>query len=191
MFGKMAQRFDCSKRMVSMKNAFVVLFAAALVFASGQAFADGDVTLPAKQIRPGCSVILHKEYPPGTDPNVNSAVFDEQLLWKCAGAPTVKVGTIEAEGGGPEIVTVFYRKREIIVLARWTSGSAGADFQGDFYQVSAFRLEEVGNQTTFKALPAITKAFGDGYDGVLNGKPVTFPYKNAASIRARLTALGL
>jgi hypothetical protein len=187
----MAKRFDSSERMVSMKNTFLVLIATALVFFSGPVFADGDVTLSAKQIRPGCSVVMHKEYPSGVDPNVNSAVFDQQLLWKCDGALTVKIGTIEAEGGGPEIVTVFYRPNEIVVLARWPSASAGADFQGDFYQVSAFRLEKVGAQTTFKALPAITKAFGDGYDGLLDGKRVTFPYKNATSIRARLAALGL
>ncbi|WP_429253767.1 hypothetical protein [Paraburkholderia sp. GAS333] len=174
-----------------MKNTFLVLIAMAVVFFSGQVFAGDDVTLSANQIRPGCSVVVHKQYPSGVDPNVNSTVFDQQLLWKCEGAQIVKIGTIEAEGGGPEIVTVFYRLNEIVVLARWTSASAGADFQGDFYQVSAFRLEKVGNQTAFKALPAITKAFGDGYDGLLDGKRVTFPYKNAASIRVRLAALGL
>ncbi|RDU97443.1 hypothetical protein DWV00_19755 [Trinickia dinghuensis] len=134
---------------------------------------------------------MHKAYPAGIDPNVNATVFDQQLFWKCNGAQAVPVGTIGAEGSGPEIVTVFYRANEIVVLARWTSGSAAADFQGDFYQVNAFRLEQANNQTTFRAVSAITKAFGDGYDGVLNGKRVTFPYKNAASIRARLAALGL
>ncbi|WDD90252.1 hypothetical protein Bsp3421_000074 (plasmid) [Burkholderia sp. FERM BP-3421] len=174
-----------------MKKTFLTLISTALMLFSGYAFADGDVTLPAKQVRPGCSVVIHKEYPPGVDPNVSSAVFDQQLLWKCDGAEAVMIGTIEAEGGGPEIVTVFYRANDVVVLARWASASAGADFQGDFYQVSAYRLEALGNKTTFKALPAITKAFGDGYDGLLDGKQVTFPYKNAASIRARLAALGL
>ncbi|WP_144143747.1 hypothetical protein [Paraburkholderia sp. BCC1884] len=174
-----------------MKHTFLVLIAIAVVFFSGQVFAGDDVTLSANQIHPGCSVVMHKQYPSGVDPNVNSTVFDQQLLWKCEGAQIVKIGAIETEGGGPKIVTVFYRPNEIVVLARWTSASAGADFQGDFYQVSAFRLEKIGNQTAFKALPAITKAFGDGYDGLLDGKRVTFPYKNAASIRVRLAALGL
>jgi len=49
----------------------------------------------------------------------------------------------------------------------------------------------VNDQATFRTVPAITKAFGDGYDGALNEKRVTFPYKNAASIGARLAALGL
>ncbi len=188
----MAKCIDGSERMVNMKNTFLVIFATALVFFSGQLFADGDVTLSAKQIRHGCSVVMHKEYPAGIDPNVNSAVFDQQLLWKCDGAPTVKIGTIEAEGGGPEIVTVFYRPNEIVVLARWSSASAGADFQGDFYQVNAYRLvDDTGDHTTFESVPAITKVFGDGYDGLLDGKRVTFHYKTAASIRAHLAALGL
>ncbi|PMS14785.1 hypothetical protein C0Z18_30275 [Trinickia dabaoshanensis] len=157
----------------------------------GATLAGGDVSLSAKQIRPGCSVVIHKAYPAGIDPNVNATVFDRQLSWKCNGAEVVPIGTIEAEGSGPEIVTVFYRQNEIIVLARWPSDSAGADFQGDFYRVDAFRLERTNNQTTFRAVPAITHAFGDGYDGVLNGKRMAFPYKNAASIRARLAALGL
>ncbi|WP_162878263.1 hypothetical protein [Trinickia diaoshuihuensis] len=174
-----------------MKRINLLVIAIFLSLFSGRIFAEDDVLLSAKQVRPGCSVILHKAYPSDIDPNVNATVFDEQLLWKCAGAETVPIGTIEAEGSGPKIVTVFYRSNEIVVLARWTSSSAGADFQGDFYQVSAFHLEQQNNRTTFRAVPAITKAFGDGYDGVLNGKRVTFPYKNAASIRARLMALGL
>ncbi|WP_186014494.1 hypothetical protein [Burkholderia gladioli] len=76
-------------------------------------------------------------------------------------------------------------------MARWRSDAASADFHGDFYQVSAFRLEEVGKQARFKAVLAVTKAFGDGYDGLLDGRRVRFPYKNAASIRTRLRALGL
>ncbi|WP_162877995.1 SH3 domain-containing protein [Trinickia diaoshuihuensis] len=40
-----------------------------------------------------------------------------------------------------------------------------------------FRLEQANDQTTFRAVPAVTKAFWDGYDVVLNGKRVTFPYK--------------
>jgi len=174
-----------------MKNRIFLVIAIFLSVFSGRIFAESDVSLSATQIRPGCSVVMHKVYPADIDPNVNAAVFDQQLFWKCKGAEAVPVGTIGAEGGGPEIVTVFYRRNEIVVLARWTSGSAGADFQGSFYQVNAFRLEQANNQTTFRTVPAITKAFGDGYDGTLNGKRVTFPYKNAASIRARLAALGL
>ncbi|MDN7604996.1 hypothetical protein [Burkholderia gladioli] len=182
---------DANERMISMKNTFLMLISTALILFSAKVFADGDMTLSARQVRPGCSVVVHKEYPSGVDPNINSAAFDQQLRWKCDGAPTVKIGTIEAQGSGPEIVTVFYRPNEILVLARWRSDAASADFHGDFYQVSAFRLEEVGKQARFKAVLAVTKAFGDGYDGLLDGRRVTFPYKNAASIRTRLRALGL
>jgi hypothetical protein len=174
-----------------MKKRILLVLAILLSVFSGQVLAASDVSLSAEQMRPGCSVVLHKAYAAGIDPDVNATVFEQQLLWKCNGAEVVPVGTIAAEGSGPEIVTVFYRSNEIIVLARWTSGSAAAGFQGDFYQVDVFRLERASNQTTFRAVPAITKAFGDGYDGVLNGKRVTFPYKNAASIRARLATLGL
>ena len=187
----MAKRANGSERMGTMKNRILLVFAVFLAVSSGHVFAESDVSLSAKQIRPGCSVVIHKVYPSDIDPNVNATVFDQQLFWKCNGAETVPVGTIGAEGAGPEIVTVFYRPNEIVVLARWTSGSAGADFQGHFYQVNAFRLLQANNRTTFRAVPAVTKAFGDGYDGVLNGKRVTFPYKNAASIRARLAVLGL
>lgn len=173
-----------------MKSRILPILVVCLSFFSAQIFAEGDVSLSAKQIRPGCSVVIHKAYPLGIDPNVNATVFDQQLFWKCSGSEAVPVGTIDAEGSGPEIIAVFYRPNEIVVLARWTSSSAGADFQGDFYRVNAFRLEQADNRTKFRAVPAITKAFGDGYDGVLDGKRVTFLYKNAAAIRARLTALG-
>ncbi|HKR39524.1 MAG TPA: hypothetical protein VJU59_07555 [Paraburkholderia sp.] len=156
-----------------------------------QSFADADVVLPAKQLRPGCFVELHKTYPSSVDPNVNANVFDLHLLWKCGDAEAIPIGEVDAEGTGPEIVTVFYRPNEIVMLARWASGSAGADFAGDLYQVNAFRLQQVNGQAKFERVPEITKAFGEGYDGVLNGKHVTFPYKNAAAIRARLAALGL
>ena len=114
-----------------------------------------------------------------------------RLLWKCRGAATVEIGRIEAEGTGPEIATVFYRPNEIVTLARWTSASAGANFEGDFYQVDAFRLERASGRTSFWSGPEIAKAFGDGYDGVLDGKRVTFPYKHAVAIRARLLEPGL
>lgn len=141
---------DASERMISMRNRFLVVIYTALMLASAKVFADGDMTLSAKQIRLGCSVVVHKEYPSGVDPNINSTAFDQQLRWKRDGTPTVKIGTIEAQGGGPEIVTVFYRPNEILVLARWRSDAASADFHGDFYRVSAFHLEEVGKQATFK-----------------------------------------
>ncbi|WP_186270608.1 hypothetical protein [Burkholderia gladioli] len=83
-----------------MKNRFLVVIYTALMLASAKVFADGDMTLSARQVRPGCSVVVHKEYPSGVDPNINSAAFDQQLRWKCDGAPTVKIGTIEAQGSG-------------------------------------------------------------------------------------------
>lgn len=174
-----------------MKKRILLSLAISMSLLSGGVSAESDVSFSAKPIRPGCAVVIHKAYPSGVDPNVNATAFDQQLVWKCNGAEAVPIGTIGAEGSAADIVTVFYRPNEIVVLARWTSGSSAADFQGDFYQVDAFRLVQANNQTTFRAVPAMTKAFGDGYDGVLNGKRVTFPYKNAASIRKRLAALGL
>jgi hypothetical protein len=191
MHGKMAKRVDGCERIDTMNGRILLVLVICLLAFAGRAFADGDVSFSGRQIRPGCAVVMHKAYPSGIDPNVDATVFDQQLFWKCRGAEAVAVGTIGAEGSGPGIVTVFYRPKEIVILARWTSGAVGADFQGDIYQVNAFRLEQANDQTTFRAVPAITKAFGDGYDGTLNGKRVTFPYKSAASIRARLAALGL
>ena len=177
--------------MDAMKEQVILALAIFLSVLSGQSFAEGDATLSADQVRHGCSIVLHKIYRSDVDSNVNAAVFDQQILWKCTGADAIPIGTIGAEGNGPEIVTIFYRANEIVVLARWTSGSAGATFQGEFYQVNAYRLEKAGNRTTFRAEPNITKAFGDGHDGMLDDKRVTFPYKNAAAIHARLKELGL
>ena len=56
---------------------------------------------------------------------------------------------------------------------------------------SAHKHDDGPDVQRAKTTISITKAFGDGYDGVLNGKHVAFPCKNAASIRARLAALGL
>lgn len=162
-----------------------------LALFSGHVFAQDDVTLSATQLRPRCVVKLHKTYAPSVGADVNGKVFDMHILWKCMGEKPANVGTIGAEGSGPEIVTVFYRTNEIVVLARWTSQSETADFQGDFYEVNAYRLVKDADKTAFRAEPHVTDAFRDGYDGVLNGRRVTFPYKTASSIRARLAELGL
>jgi hypothetical protein len=115
-------------------------------------FAQGDVTLSAKQLRPGYIVKLHKTYAPSVDANVNGNVFDMHIVWKCMDEQAADVETISAEGSGPEIVTVFYRMNEIVVLARWTSQSVAADFQGDFYEVNAYRLVEDADGTAFKEI---------------------------------------
>jgi hypothetical protein len=189
---KLAVRIDGSERMeIKMRNLAKLIVGVVLSLFFTQGFAEADAILSAKQLRPGCFVVMHKSYSSSIDPNINANVFNLKFLWKCADAETIQIGEIGAEGAGPEIVTVFYRANEIVVLARWASGSAGADFEGDFYQVNAFRLKQVNGQAKFEREPKITKAFGDGYDGVLDGRRVTFPYKTARSIRARLSELGL
>lgn len=192
MFRKLATRFDYDEWLdhTMKKWAYLILYVLLALF-SWQSFAEADVTLPAGQLRSGCFVVMHKMYSPSIDQNVNANVFDLQILWKCPGAEIIQIGKINAEGVGPEVVTVFYRPNEIVVLARWTSGSDGADFEGYFYQVNAYRLEQGNGKIIFKRELEITKAFGDGYDGILDGKRVNFPYKNAAAIRSHLAKLGL
>ncbi len=172
-----------------MKPRLSRLLGVGLLAVSGIACArPDDVTLSAATLRAGCTVVLHPQ--PIDEPGTGGA-FDMQLLWQCRSGAPVSIGTIGAEGGGPEIVTVFYRPDEIVTLARWESSSPVADFQGEFYEVDAFRLVQHGGATAFVPVPAIRRAFGDGEDGTRGNTRRVFRYKTAAAIRARLAALGL
>lgn len=46
-------------RLDTLKNRIFLVIAIFLSVFSGQIFAEGDVSLSAKQIRPGCSVVMH------------------------------------------------------------------------------------------------------------------------------------
>jgi hypothetical protein len=69
--------------------------------------------------------------------------------------------------------------------------SSGADFQGYFYQITAYNPNRNGKNISFVRRGDISNAFGDGYDGVMDGKKVTFPYTNAQLVRRRLSEFGL
>ncbi|MCP2086124.1 UNVERIFIED_ORG: hypothetical protein J2Y81_002141 [Paraburkholderia sediminicola] len=154
------------------------------------AFSEPVQLVSAKQLQVGCAIGLTKVVPKSVDVNVNSDIFDIAMTWQCGSEPPVAIDKFEAEGSGPEIVTVFYRKNQIVVLARWLSKSSAADFQGYFYQVTAYDLNRNSKNISFTKRNDITDAFGDGYDGVMDGKKVTFPYTNAQLVRRRLSELG-
>ncbi|WP_321951734.1 hypothetical protein [Paraburkholderia bannensis] len=84
---------------------------------------------------------------------------------------------------------MFYTKnRDVIVLVRWDESFQ--DSKATRYKVFAYRYAGDISDTPFVKMDRLFRNFGDGYDGILNGKRTDFPFKTAAAIRKRLAELG-
>lgn len=114
----------------------------------------------------------------------DSSAYAIDLMWNCNGRPLKLIDQYGVNGGSPEIVTLFFRKkRRLVVLVRWTIDSHAADFQGDIYEVHVYAYDK---DNTFVDQKTINARFGNGLDGAINGRNVYFKFKNAALIRKKL-----
>ncbi|MBB5507905.1 hypothetical protein [Paraburkholderia atlantica] len=146
--------------------------------------------LSADSILPGCSVVLSEidRISPDHPTNVSHEV---EATWRCQDGGQSVIDTYAFEGGSPEVVTVFYWKnKDIISLVRWPINSQAADYSGYLYAVYIYKgMKKDGNQIFVKD-DATMKKLPFGFDGYKrNGSPVRYPYKDAASIKRRLSAL--
>ncbi|WP_201699685.1 hypothetical protein [Paraburkholderia hiiakae] len=172
------------KSLISVAIIFVASFSAN----AWSAGASPDALL-ANEIRAGCTLRVVKY-------NIQPADFDKydlSLNWQCADHEQAIVDTyLSSNSDGesrPEIETVFYTKsRDVIVLVKWDENYK--DTKAARYKVFAYRYVGDISDTSFVKMDRLSRNFGDGYDGILNGKRTDFSFKTAAAIRKRLAELG-
>ncbi|TDY49753.1 hypothetical protein BX592_1104 [Paraburkholderia rhizosphaerae] len=94
----------------------------------------------------------------------------------------------------PEIVSVFaahFRSRAFLFLiVKWHYYLPGVETEGDYYEVKAYATSYSPSGTlTFKVDGHLSETFGSGIDGRQEGARVRFKYKDAISIKKRLSKL--
>jgi hypothetical protein len=174
------------------KAASIFLFACAL---SSPLLAQvGEVaspTISASSLREGCKIAFPKDVKYSHSDPLSSGSFDIRVMWMCVGSTDVEIDRYEIEGGSPEIVTVlFWKRQKAVILVRWSTNSQASDFQGDYYKVYVYDYNKNLTKKSFIRRGDIDKRFGEGWDGVLNGKQIVYKYKDAQSIKSRLKKIG-
>lgn len=149
--------------------------------------------IPASAIRRGCSISFSKEYQPNPEDPLSNPPFSLIATWSCRDGERLPIDRYEINGSSPEIVTVLYwDRRDIVVLVKWPVSSAASDYSGDYYEVFAYQYEKGRDSSRFVIDRSVTDHFPAGFDGsTKDGNPVVYPFKEAASIRARLRAIHL
>jgi hypothetical protein len=177
-------------RMVDMTKALRLLILAFIFASPTLAWCDEHLIqrLPADQIENGCNLYL---YALETEsPALGRPDHSLDLRWACKDGQAEIIDTYEIEGGSPSVVTILYRKnRDIVVLVKWESNSQAADIIGDYYKIYVYRHTPENFSKRFYSDKETMKKLGEGWEGVMNGRRVHFPYKDAASIRKALDRL--
>lgn len=108
------------------------------------------------------------------------------------GYKDVYVGNIGQEGGPPIIESVFLANadadpdKELFVLVRWEIRHPGIDTLGNYYEARIYDNKPSHQGNGLRRLTSLEERIGTGLDGVQEGRKVSFPYKDAASIRKLL-----
>ncbi|MBJ9941710.1 hypothetical protein I7819_17690 [Burkholderia multivorans] len=147
--------------------------------------------LSGEQLEKGCNLDFYAVNLANDSPAIGRPDYSIDMRWACDGKPTKIVDTYEVEGGSPQIVTVFYRNRkDVVVLVKWSTNSQASDIQGDYYKIYVYRIALRNLEKPFLRQEGVMKKLGEGWDGEMNGNPVHYPLKDAASIRKALNRLG-
>ena len=141
--------------------------------------------LSASDIQPGCNLkVVRYGYEPS-----NIRKYGLSLNWQGEDSKPSVVDSYAADNVSPEVVTVFYtKKRDAIVLIKWQDQTQ--DSVATRYKVFAYRYVGDISDTPFVRLDRLSERFGEGFDGIVNGKQTEYPFKTAADIRKRLTEFG-
>ncbi|WP_158940298.1 hypothetical protein [Burkholderia sp. S171] len=148
-------------------------------------------TISANDLRKGCSIFFQKDFKYSDSDPLSSNIFNIQASWMCVGSQQIAIDRYEIEGSSPEILTVlFWKHQRAVILVRWATSSQASDFQGDYYRVYVYDYRKNNVKKPFVGRNDIDKRFGEGWDGILNGKKILYRYKDAKSIRSRLNKIG-
>jgi hypothetical protein len=150
-------------------------------------------SVPADVIQAGCSVTFVRKYEQRPGPTLGVPPFSLSAIWYCEDGVHSPLDEYEINGANPEVVTVLYwRRRDIVVLIKWSINSRAADYSGDYYKVFIYRGEKRSDGYGFSRDDRAMAVFGKGIDGVdRNGVEVHYAYKDAASIRKKLRTIPL
>ncbi|WP_322014094.1 hypothetical protein [Paraburkholderia sp. J12] len=150
-------------------------------------------SLSADVIRPGCSIFFSKEFHPVQDDPLSTPLFSIVESWKCRDGEDLPIDKYGINGSSPDIVTVFYWGRhDIVVLIKWEVNSQAADYSGDYYKLFAYTYSNKFGSPKFVRDNELMKYFPAGFDGVKkNGASITYPFKDASSIRKKLRSVHL
>lgn len=153
-----------------------------------------DVASPSiagNDLRAGCKIVFPKDIKHSDSDPLSSGNFDIKVIWTCIGTHEITIDRYEIDGDSPEIVTVFFWKNQkTVILVKWSTNSQASDFQGDYYRVYVYDYKKNQGEKPFVSRNDIDKKFGEGWDGILNGRKVVYQYKDAKSIRSRLKKIG-
>jgi hypothetical protein len=170
---------------------FVILVLGAINI-SGLSFAeDGRLgKYSAEVIKHGCSVQFSTQTHTNLDDPLSSAPFDVLASWRCLDGEKLFIDKYEINGANPEISTVFFWKKDrIIVLVKWPINSQATDYVGDYYRVFIYRYTNNNGSIISKDEEAM-KEFPTGWDGLnKNGARLKYHFKDAASIKEKLSKL--
>ncbi|WP_143016557.1 MULTISPECIES: hypothetical protein [Burkholderiaceae] len=173
-----------------------IIFTLALLFAvylptSSYAAGESPDQISADPIRRGCFISFSKELHPVADDPLSTPPFDILANWRCNDGEQFPIDKYEINGSSPEVTTVFYWKnRSIIVLVKWPTNSQAADYEGDYYKVFIYRYSRVSDKSMLTRDDSSMRNFPPGWNGSdRNGKPLSYPFKDAASIRKKLRTI--
>jgi hypothetical protein len=163
------------------------------VTSSSWAAGESPDQIAADSIRSGCFVSFSKELHPVADDPLSTPPFDVLANWRCDDGEQLPIDRYEVNGSSPEVATVFYwKKTNIIVLVKWTISSQASDYEGGYYKVFIYQYKRASDQSTLTRDDLAMKSFPPGWDGSKkNGKPLSYPFKDAASIRRKLRTMQL
>jgi hypothetical protein len=166
-------------------NNLVFLLSTLLASISASAEPGSPDSLAADDIVPDCRFLVNNY---GRN-LMDIDKYNVSITWQCANSKPYVLDSYSAESTGPQIVTVFYtKKRDVIALLKWQNVNSKSSDTAH-YKVFAYRYVGDISDTPFIRLDRLMERFGDGFDGIVNGKHVEYPFKNAASIRKRLAEL--
>lgn len=189
----MGSDFNRGERLVkNIIGALALMFCIACAFGSSGTTRGPSYAVSAAAIRGGCSIFFSKELHPFPDDALSAPPFDVDATWNCRDGENLAIDQFKINGSSPEVVTVFYwKKRDIVMLVRWSPNSQAADYSGDYYQIFICEYARKLGKGLITKNESMMERIPPGWDGFDNstGKKLTYPFKDAASIRRRLQAI--
>lgn len=102
------------------------------------------------------------------------------------------IGHYDSEGASfPEIVSVFKacHPEKLFVIISWSADMPELNTGGNIYEVFAYdpKIVRVNGVKSLQSNDSLARKFGIGFDGVREGKYVTYKYKNAGVVKQQLS----
>lgn len=105
---------------------------------------------------------------------------------------SIFVAKYEPDGGSkPRIASIFTngrKPRKLFVIVAWGVDAPALNTGGSIYQVFVYdeKLDVINGDSHLREDISLGKRFGIGFDGVREGRRVTYKYKNAYAVRHQL-----